>query len=90
MGSIPTPILCLQKSKFVTEEKAISPSSKDLKLLLLGGNKRMPLLGEARGLLRGEVPLGGGGGEGQIIIAGMCLFVALSISLREENVSMYQ
>ena len=61
-------ILCLQKSKLVIEESAISPSSKDLKLVLLGPNKRTPLLlGDARGLLLGVVPFDGG--EGYVVIS---------------------
>ena len=57
------------------EEKAISPNSNDLKLLLLETNKRTPFLGDARGLLLlGDGMLFDGGVGCIIVIVGRYLF----------------
>jgi hypothetical protein len=56
----------------VIEEKAISPNSNDLKLLLLETNKRTPFLGDVRGLLLGDGMLFDGGVG--CIIVGIYLF----------------
>ena len=58
------------------EEKAISPNSNDLKLLLLETNKRTPFLGDVRGLLLGDGMLFDGGVG--CIIVGIYLFGSFS------------